>query len=174
MDLIALRTATIEELVEAVRREGERLDAAAASVVAGLLVDETVRLTRSGSREEITHAGATLARLLGAPPGRWLKEIAPSAHRTATGLVPVLAAAASPASKDGGGMVRRSWNGLADRAVQLVAAAPDRRIRRSDLRRELGDISESHLSHLLSDLEAASLVECVYEHGHIVVRQVLP
>lgn len=161
-DLFALRTAPLARLLEALdelaaHAAGER-GRQAIAVVADLALDESVRLIRRASRGEVVDAGEALARWCSGPRGRAVEAADPGSHAIVAGLMFVLAAAAAPDGKGGDVLVLRSWNGKAREAVELVAAAPDHTLARAELRRRL-DVSESYLSHLLADLEAAGLVE---------------
>jgi len=164
-DVLRLGTAPLEQLLDVLcelAAGGQQIDAMA--VVADLAVDESIRLVRRGSRSEIVAAASALSHVLGGPRGRSIQAVAPGSHDTVAGLLPVLDAASSAAGRDGDALVLRSWNGKAREAVKLIAQTPERRLARAELRRRL-DVSESYLSHLLADLEAASLVERIGAPG---------
>jgi DNA-binding MarR family transcriptional regulator len=164
VDVLALRDAPLPRLVEVVDRlVADGADGGVLTALVDLAIDEAVRLVRRGSRSDLLTSASALARFLAGPGGRKAQARTPGAHDTLCGLLPVLTAASSPASGDGDSLVLRSWSGKAQAALEQIAAAGGV-LPRIDLRRQLG-ISESHLSHLLSDLEDASLVERVGAPG---------
>jgi DNA-binding transcriptional ArsR family regulator len=138
--------------------------------IAGLIVAETVRLIRLGGRPELTEGALELAQLM-ARPG--IEEIAvahPESHRLAGGSSVVLGVASAPSSGGGELAMLRSWNGKAREAVELLSRAHGRALARSELRSELGDLTESHLSHLLSDLESSGLALRIREGKTVTVH----
>lgn len=167
-DLLALRVAPLKRLLdvldELAPNAGDDRYGQAMGVVAELAVDESVRLIRRASRGEIVDAGTALSRWCGGPNGRAVEATDAGTHAILAGLTFVLGAAAAPDGKDGDALVLRSWNGRAREAVELVAGAPDHTLPRAELRRRL-DVSESYLSHLLADLQAARLVERIGNPG---------
>jgi hypothetical protein len=165
LDLLGLRNAPLPRLLEALQLLLERGSSTASlGSVVELAVDEAVRLVRGGSRPELVAGGETLAAFLGGRRGANVQSAAPGAYDTLSGLLPVLTAASSPASKGGEEAVLRSWNGKARAALAAVAAERRGFLPRAELRERL-EVSESYLSHLLADLEAASLLERVGGHG---------
>jgi DNA-binding MarR family transcriptional regulator len=164
VDLLALRAAPLDELVETLARLARR-DGARAEIegVSELSIDETVRLIREGAAAEIGAAGVALSGFLGGPLGRRVRELSIGAYDRLSGLVPVLSAAASTSSKGGDGLVLRSWKGNAEVVLAKLREAGGS-AERAALREAL-DVSESYLSHLLTDLEGASLVERIRVPG---------
>jgi DNA-binding MarR family transcriptional regulator len=167
-DLLELRAASLSQLLAAidglVPNAADERHRQAMSVVAEMAIDESVRLIRRAPRAEIVDASSALSRWCSGPAGQAAEAVDPGTHGALAGLMAVLTAAAAPDGKDGDALVLRSWNGNARKVVELVAAAPDSVLARADLRSVL-HVSESYLSHLLSDLEAASLVERVLTPG---------
>lgn len=180
-DLLALASAPIRELTDAVaasvRREtGDEPDAAArprrSLQIAELILAEAVRLIRLGAIADLADQAAHLARATSGSRGRRLREAAPSVHRRLYAAALVLDAAASPASRGGEIAVLRSWSGNAREVVRAVAASPGHSITRAELRDRF-EMSESHMSHLLADLEAAALVVRI-RHGRNVMVHLGP
>ena len=164
IDLLGLRSASLPRLIEALVGVLDAPAAArAATSIAEIGVDETVRLVRSASMPELGAAGQALNQFLTGPRGAKLRTIAPGAHDRLAGLVPVIGAASSPAGKNAREMTLRSWDGRADDVLRALVEH-DGRMERSELRSRLG-VSESYLSHLLRDLEAARLVERTSQPG---------
>jgi DNA-binding MarR family transcriptional regulator len=165
VDLLSLRAAALPALIDTLERlVTDHAGAAVLNAVAELAVDETVRLVRSGSRSEVIAGGKALSGFLASKLAQAAQDGAPGAHDTLNGLLPVLTAAASPASKDGGALVLRSWSGKAREALEHIASTPKGVLGRAELRTRLA-VSESYLSHLLADLEAAHLVERISAQG---------
>ena len=159
-DLLALRGSPLSSLVAALRDEVGRDDVVSATV-AGLVelaVDETVRQVRQAPQAELAAALDGLRRFLAAQEGRRLASVAPAPAATLAGLQAVLTASATPDSRGGADLVRRSWGGHADQILRALAEAPEHHLPRSRLRTML-ELEQSHLSHILRDLEAAQLVE---------------
>jgi hypothetical protein len=165
LDLLRLRDAPLPRLLDALAPLLNRGSTTASlRVVVELAVDETVRLVRAGSRTDLVANGEALATFLGGQRGASLRTSTPGAYDTLSGLLPVLTAACSPAGKGSEQAVLRSWNGKAQAALDTVAAERAGFLARSELRARL-EVSESYLSHLLADLEAASLLERVGGRG---------
>ncbi len=168
-DLLSLTKAPIAELIEALKQERTEATLAdgdeggGASLpprslqIAELLAAETVRLIRLGTRAELTEARLDLARAVASKETAELGDEQPKVRRLLTGSAVALSFATAPSSAAGELAVLRSWNGMAAEVVALVDQAPEKYLRRAELR-ELLDIDESHLSHLLADLESANLI----------------
>lgn len=138
--------------------------------VATLLVSEAVRLIRLGNQKELADGAVLLTRVAASGcSGRVNDEHIRSRVEAAAIVV---SAASSPNSRGGELQVLRSWNGMALKATALVSRSNECSIPRSDLRATLG-LEESHLSHLLGDLEAAGLVVRT-AHGRCVTLHLGP
>jgi DNA-binding transcriptional ArsR family regulator len=138
--------------------------------IAGLILSEAIHLIRMGSRAETAAASDTLSQLVVSDCGEDLERGDSEAYRLiSTGSV-ALSAATPASSKGGARMMLRSWSGRARKAIELLMKAPDQRLYRSDLRAGLQIEDESHLSHLLGDLEAARLIIRVREGREVLVR----
>ena len=176
-DLLGLTFAPMSERVVALRiewgREEEEEEAGAlptrAVQVAGLVVGETVRLVRLGDRPELTGAARELSKLVAQhTPVAATRH--PESYRLAAGASVVLGAAGSPSSAGAELNVLNSWNGKALEAVELLNRAHGRALARSELRSELGDLTESHLTKLLRDLESAGLALGIKEGRTVTVH----
>jgi DNA-binding transcriptional ArsR family regulator len=173
-DLLGLALAPMGERVAALRFEWGRTEEpgpfpSRAVQVAGLVVGETVRLIRLGDRSEVTGAARELSKLVaGHTPDAAVSH--PESYRLAAGASVVLGAAGSPSSAGAEFAVLRSWNGKAKQAVELLNRAHGKALARSELRAELGDLTESHLSHLLADLESAGLALRIKEGRTVTVH----
>lgn len=165
-DLLSLAVAPMSDLLAAldtearsapVREQDRRRMPSRALQISHLVVAETVRLIRVGTRPELSAAAVATTGMLARASGQRLADHHREAHRLLAGASVVLGAANSPASSAGELTVLRSWNGKASEAVALISQAPDYELPRARLRELLG-IDESHMSHLLADLEASGLV----------------
>ncbi|HWX43800.1 MAG TPA: hypothetical protein VNY52_00590 [Solirubrobacteraceae bacterium] len=172
-DLLSLMSAPMLELLA-------ELDAAASDTeedvvpsravqIGDLVVAEAVRLIRLGTRVEVVDAAMAVSQALVGPTARRLAPQNAEAQRLLFAASTMLVAAMSPSSNGGELTVLRSWNGKALEAVRLVAAEPTQVLERIELRKEL-KVEESHLSHLLGDLEAAGLVERIREGRTVKVH----
>lgn len=136
--------------------------------------DEAVWLIRRGTQSEIASAAATIARFAGRQEFRNLVSAAPVVADRLRGLQVVLLAAEAPDGPSGSDVVERSWGGKASLVVSMIAQAQDRTLTRQAVKAKLAqagqEVSESALSHMLSDLEAARQIERIREPGQRYVR----
>jgi DNA-binding MarR family transcriptional regulator len=137
--------------------------------LADFVMEESIRLIRLGTRVELADAAVALSEMMIAPVAGVLEERYPDAHAVLGAASIALAVAISPASKGGELAVLRSWNGNALEVLRRVSRCPGQSIPRKKLRHEL-ELEESYLSHLLRDLEAASLIERIRDGKHVVVH----
>lgn len=137
--------------------------------IAHLIAAETIRLIRLGTRSELTEAGMELSQLLIGPSAERLRQEHPEAHRIVAGTSITLTAATAPSSSAGELTVLRSWRGSASKVVARLRREPGHAMQRADLRHELG-VEESHLSHMLADLEDAGLVVRIPEGKRVTVH----
>jgi DNA-binding transcriptional ArsR family regulator len=131
-----------------------------------LIVAEAVRLIRLGGTSEIAEQAALLTREATGNRGQRLRSAGAPAFDSVNAAALVLTAAALPSGRGGELAVFRGWNGKARAVAARVASSTQGYVARSDLRDSLG-LSESHLSHILSDLEEAGLVLRI-RHGREV------
>lgn len=175
-DLLGLTLAPMTDRVAALRIEWGREEEvevrplpSRAVQVAGLVVGETVRLIRLGDRAEVTGAARELSKLVAQhTPDAATRH--PESYRLAAGASVVLGAAGSPSSSGAELTVLNSWNGKALEAVELLSRAHGRALARSELRTELGDLTESHLTKLLRDLESSGLALRLKEGRTVTVH----
>lgn len=173
-DLLGLTLAPMPERLAALRVEWSRDEESGslpsrAVQVAGLVVGETVRLIRLGSRPEVTGAARELSKLVAQQtPDAATRH--PESYRLAAGASVVLGVAGSPSSGGAEFTMLQSWNGKAKQTVELLTRAHGQALARSDLRGKLGDLTESHLSHLLADLESAGLALRIKEGRMVTVH----
>lgn len=166
-DVLSLRGASFEELLHQFAAGATAEPMASTqrlTIIAQLVVGAAVRLIRGGGREDLANAGTALSEYLASASARAAERMAAGPHGDIVGLLPVLTVATSAASSGGSEMVLRSWGGRAEEVVQMLHAAPTHMLPRASLRNRLG-VSESYLSHLLSDLEQAHLIERVGQPG---------
>lgn len=173
-DLLGLALAPMSERVAALRIEWRRDEEpgplpSRAVQVAGLVVGETVRLIRLGDRSEVTGAARELSKLV-AQHTPDAADRHPESYRLVAGASVVLGAAGSPSSRGAELTVLNSWSGKALEAVELLNRAHGRALARSELRTKLGDLTESHLTHLLRDLESAGLALRIKEGRMVTVH----
>jgi hypothetical protein len=173
-DALSLITASMPELVAALAAEEEPTPDSGvvppkALQIANLIAAEGVRLIRLGTRSELSEGAVALATLLAGRGGARLLAEQPRAHRIAAGTLVALKAATTPSSSAGELAVLRSWGGNASAAVAALRRAPEHTMRRAALRKALG-VNESYLSHMLSDLEAASLIARTREGREVLVH----
>ena len=138
--------------------------------ISGLIVAESIRLIRQGTTVELADSSLAVARAMNRPEGRTLPQRHPEAYRLLTGATVALAAASAPSSPAAGRTVLRSWNGKAEEALRILTHSPGRSLARAELRKRLGEPTESHLSHLLSELEAAGLIGRFREGRSVTVH----
>lgn len=174
-DLFELTKASIEELIEDLKREHTLADddgsaPPRAVQVAGLALAESIRLIRMGTRTEIAEASDELSQLLITAAGERLEQERQEAFRLLSAAAVALGAATSASSKGGAQTVMRSWKGKAKEVVKLLLDAPGEQAQRSYLREKVGITEESHFSHILSDLEAARLIVRVRTGKEMLVR----
>lgn len=138
--------------------------------IAGLIVAETVRLIRLGSREELASSALELAQVSLRAERSPAASLNPEAVRLLGGASLVLGAASAPSAAAGEEAVLRSWNGRARQAVEILSHASGKAVPRAELRARLGNLGESYLSHLLADLEASGLAVRIKEGKTVTVH----
>ena len=174
-DLLSLSLRPMAARVAAIEAEWA-LPAKASSLppravqIAGLIVAETVRLIRLGTREELAASALELAQLSLRAERSLVAKLNPEAVRLVGGASLVLGAAGAPSSSGGEEAVLRSWNGRARQAVEILSHASGQALPRAELRARLGNLGESYLSHLLADLEASGLAVRIKEGRTVTVH----
>lgn len=147
-----LPPAEIAPLLEKVGATPENL---ALSALTALLMNRALRLLRQGSRQEILDESLMLNRFLATPAGDRLKKDRPEVFGGWTALGELLSGAARSVSRTA---VPSILSGTRGRDILELLASEGRPLSRAEIKRRLDFKSESHLSHLLRDLEEADLV----------------
>jgi len=144
--------AAVAPLVEKVAHEPEEKALAA---LTALLMNRALRLLRQGSRQEILDESLMLNRVLATEAGAHLRQSRPEAFGGWSALGELLSGAARSTSR---AAIPAILSGSRGREILEVLAGEGRPVARSEIKRRLEFTSESHLSHLLRDLEEAELV----------------
>ncbi len=156
------RSASIEEQIatlEAVSHghDNPRLPKATRQV-ADVILGRAVRIIRTGTTDDALSATLALSRALMGDLTDRLQARDPDALKLITAAEIALSRAYSPDSEIGQVPVLRKWNGRALDIVALLTNERDKALPRTTLRKRLQIDDESHLSHILRDLEAAGLI----------------
>jgi len=155
LDLSGFRDAppaTVAPLVERVAHEPEEK---ALGALTALLMNRLVRLVRQGSRQEILDESLMLNRVLAMDAGAHLRQSRPEAFGGWSALGELLSGAAQ---STGRAAVPSILSGTRGREILELLAGEGQPVARSEIKRRLELISESHLSHLLRDLDEADLI----------------
>lgn len=168
---LATMVASLEADLLSERREPEdELVPAPSRQIAELILSEAVRLIRLGTRGDLSEAALLLARTRIRAPFRRLAEREPETYERVLAAALATGTASSPSARGSELNVLASWNGKALEAVRLISEAPGETLSRQRLRERLGSPSDSYLSHLLADLEAAGLIVRIRESRTITVH----
>jgi DNA-binding MarR family transcriptional regulator len=177
-DLLGLASASMREMVEQLVAwtdvQTSRSVPRATHQLAILIRSEAIRLIRLGTPRESSDAATALSRVVIGHRARHLEETDPEALRIVSASFSVLGAAVAPSSTGAELNVLRSWNGLAQRVVELLHDQPPHEMERAELRERLGIDDQSHLSHILRDLEASGLVVRTRTRGRNVTVHLGP
>jgi len=178
-DLLSLMSAPLSDVLDelAAAADGTHDEPgvpARALQLADMLVAGVVRLIRLGTRSQLSRAAEDIAHAILDPSAEQLAHSAPAAHELLISSASVLAAAVAPSSGGGEIAVLRSWRGKALAALRLVAQEPEQGITRKELQVAMGQLddserSDSHLSHVFTDLEAAGLIERIKTGREVIV-----
>jgi DNA-binding MarR family transcriptional regulator len=142
-------------------------DPSALDAAGELLEDRVIHLLREGSLEEIGEEVTSLLRFLEGGPGAAWAKTAPERHGAWTTLGRLLAEAAEKRDEGAIQTVLRSHKGKGRQVLEILARR-GQPTPRGEILRELG-IEESHLSHLLYDLEQADLIRRSREGREVMV-----
>lgn len=184
LDLSGHREAPPEDVVPLLEKVAKEPEERALSALTSLLRNRTLRLLRQGSREETLGEALMLNRFLATEAGERLRQVRPEVFGGCSALGELLSGAAR---STGRAAVPAILSGTRGREILELLASEQRPLSRSEVKRRLEFTSESHLSHLLRDLEEADLVvryrpeggkEVVVELGQagreVVEQSVLP
>lgn len=155
LDLSGHRDLPPAEIAPLLEKVGDNPEERAVSTLTALLMNRALRLLRQGSRQEILDEALMLNRFLALPAGARLKESRPDAFGGWTALGELLSAAGRSSSS---AAIPSILLGTRGRDVLELLASENRPYQRSEIKRRLDFRSESHLSHLLRDLEEADLI----------------
>jgi DNA-binding transcriptional ArsR family regulator len=166
-DLTAFVDAPMAEIVPALQAAVRDAGPPSLEQAGALIRDRTLDLLREGSRGQILDEGLALDRFLSSPEGRALARNAPEVFGAWSGLAALLAEAARRSDRPAVESILRSHKGYGQTILEILAArgAP---VSRSEIRERLG-LSESHLSHVLRDLDEADLIARVREGRDILL-----
>jgi DNA-binding transcriptional ArsR family regulator len=167
--LSAYVNASFEELVPVLERIAAAVgDRGRVDAAGGLVLHRALRLLRDGSRAEILKEGLALDGFLGSAAGEAVKAAQPDLYWGWAGLSALLGEAARRSDRAAVESILRSHDGRGRAVLELLAerGAP---VRRGELRERLG-LSESHLSHVLRDLEEADLIERMQAGREVVIE----
>lgn len=161
-DYMALRDASMDQLVAALHAVSHGIDdpalPRATRQVAETILGRAVRIVRTGTLDEALDATLSLSGALMGSLAQVLGERDPDALKLVSAAELTLAAAYAPDSEAGQVPVLRKWNGRAVDVVALLQTAKGNALPRAELRERLRVDDESHLSHILRDLEVAGLI----------------
>lgn len=124
--------------------------------VGSLLFDRTLHLLREGSRTQILAECVDLDRFLTSKAGKWVEGKYPELFGSWTALSDLLSEAARRSDRAAIESILRSHKGLGQQLLEQLAAHGGPLLR-SEVRDRLG-LSESHVSHLLRELDEADLI----------------
>lgn len=140
--------------------------------VGSLLFDRTLSLLREASRTEIVNECASLGSFLSSETGRSAERDHPVVYGSWTALSDLLGEAARRSDRAAVESILRSYKGYAREILEIIAqhGSP---VSRSEIRSRL-ELSESHLSHILRDLDEADLVVRYRDEGRGILVDLGP
>lgn len=152
--LVDARTAEVIDLLSAVAQPPIQKEVV--GLANDVLVDRSIRLLRTGSRQQLAAEASALYGFLESTEAAQLRATAPVVAAQWQILAELVAAAARKSDEHALEAVFAGLEGLGERLVELLVASGGSSSR-ARLRERLG-LSESHLSHLLRDLEEADVI----------------
>lgn len=165
-DLTGRQQAPFESIAGYLDVLAEKGDPQDERALTGLLQSRTLRLLRQGSREEINEEALHLSRFLESENGKALGRDRAELYGGWCALADLLIAAGRRRDEAAVDSILQSYGGNARRLLEFLAGRgagrenddePPVAVQRSEVKKHL-ELSESHLSHLLRDLEEADLV----------------
>lgn len=142
------------------------------SQLATLLGHRTLFLLREASKDQLLQEAMALDKALAAPAGPALRERSPEAFGAAQELADLLGEAIRRRDRAAVPSILSSRQGHGRKVLERLASA-GQPVLRSEFRGQLG-LSESHLSHLLRELEEADLIRRSRTQGREVVVELGP
>ncbi|HEX9734550.1 MAG TPA: hypothetical protein VGG06_21470 [Thermoanaerobaculia bacterium] len=124
--------------------------------VRALLLDRALRLLRTGSRTEIDDEATGLERFLASAEGQKLHKGSAEVFGGLSALARLLTGAADRADPAAVDSILRNHSGRGQQVLELLVGRGEP-VPRTRIKAELG-LSESHLSHVLRELEEADLI----------------
>ncbi len=128
-----------------------------AEAVGGLILHRTLKLLRDSSRDDILTEGIALDGFLTSPAGDQFRTTHPDLYFAWQGVSALLGEAARRSDRAAIESILRSHDGHGRAVLELLAERAEP-VRRAEVRERL-QLSESHMSHVLRDLEEADLIE---------------
>lgn len=127
-----------------------------AEAVGGLILHRALKLLRDSSRDDILAEGIALDGFLASPAGDQFKTAHADLYFAWQGLSALLGEAARRSDRAAIESILRSHEGHGRAVLELLAERAEP-VRRAEVRERL-QLSESHMSHVLRDLEEADLI----------------
>jgi DNA-binding MarR family transcriptional regulator len=155
MDLSGFRDVPAGEVAPLLERAAEASEDEAIPVLTALLRNRTLRLLRQGSRQEILDEALMLNRFLAVEAGALLRQRQPEAYGRWSALGELFSAASRSTGRAAIPSLLLGTQGHGMALLRLLAEGGT--LPRAEIRRRLA-LGEAHLSHLLRDLEEASLI----------------
>jgi DNA-binding MarR family transcriptional regulator len=154
---------------EVLRKDPSRL---AVDRLSSLFFDRTLQLLREGSRTQIMEECAELDRFLVSPTAESLKAKHPDLFGAWTALSDLLGEAGRRSDRAAVDSILASLKGYGRTILEMLAerGAP---VPRSEILKRL-DVSESHLSHILRDMDEADLIIRYRDQGKQIVIDLGP
>lgn len=159
----------LDPVIESAMAEtvGEQRDAWVA-----LFRNRALNLIRRGSSLALRREAAVLNRQLYSPTGRELQQRDPAHHARLGTIAEMLSTAGQRTDTAFLNAVLSSHSKYAQRILELLARAGSDGLPRRELMAKLG-VQESHLSHILADLEKANVIVRLRRDGTKEVRVTL-
>jgi DNA-binding MarR family transcriptional regulator len=155
-DLSGLRDAPLAEVAPLLERAAAEQELEHLEAVTALLLDRAFQVLRQGSRQDVLEEAKSLNRVLAGAGGESLKSNLPLVYGGWSALGELLSEAARRSDRAAVESILLATRGHGQLLLELLARE-GRPLPRTEVRSRLG-LGESHLSHLLRDLEEADLI----------------
>jgi DNA-binding MarR family transcriptional regulator len=132
-----------------------------------LLFDRTFFLLREAPRDQVQTENRSLQRFLCAPPAQQLRQRDPELFGSWAALGDLWTEAARRSDRAAASTILASQGGRGREVLEILAAEGGP-LARGEVRQRTG-LSESHLSHVLRDLEEGDLIERTREGREVVL-----
>ncbi len=157
LNLSGLAFAPMDQIATLLESLGPQPTPKEARAFTALLSDRTLDLVRRAPRDEIAAASHALNRFLTGASGLALKDKTPGLHGQWRGFAELLSNAAEKRNRAAADAILLSSGKRGRQVLEILAESPDPVPRRT-IRSRLGEFDESHLSHVLRELEEADLI----------------